>query len=84
MMVTAMSFVLIQYDRRAGKTTLVQEYTRREEAYARRRLLEVNKDSNTEVVVIEGSSLDDIKRTHRKYFLSLVELVQLFSPVAGV
>jgi len=82
-MVIAMSFVLIQYDRRAGKTTLLQEYTQRDEAYARRRLLEADKDANTEVVVLEGASLDDIKRTHRRYFLSLSELVQALSPVAG-
>lgn len=76
-----MSFVLIQYDRRAGKTTLVKEFIQRDEAYANRRLLEANKDSNLEVVVLEGASMEDIKRTHRRYFLSLSELVQALSPV---
>ena len=78
-----MSFVLIQYDRCAGKTILVKEYTQREEAYAQRRIHETNKDTNIEVVVLEGASLDDIKRTHRRYFLSLAELAQAISPAVG-
>jgi hypothetical protein len=71
-----MSFFLIQYDRPAGKMTLLQEFASREEAYAQRRVLESNKAANIEVVVLEANSLDDIKRTHRRYFLSLAELIE--------
>jgi hypothetical protein len=70
-----MAFFLIQYDRPAGKILALQEYVVREEAYARRNDLERNKEDHIEVVVLEGGSLEDIKRTHSRYFLTLEELV---------
>jgi hypothetical protein len=70
-----MAFFLIQYDRRAGKMLALQEYAAREEAYARRNDLERSKEDHIEVVVLEGGSLDDIKRTHSRYFLTLAELI---------
>jgi len=74
-----MAFFLIQYDRRAGKALRVSEFTSRDEAYACRRDLERGKDANIEVVVLEGGSLEDVKRTHRRYFMSLDDLALLAS-----
>lgn len=70
-----MAFFLIQYDRPAGKIPALQEYALREEAYARRNDLERSKEAHIKVVVLEGGSLEDIKRTHSRYFLTLEELI---------
>jgi hypothetical protein len=74
-----MGFLLIQYDRRAGKALRVSEYTSRDRAYACRRDLERGKDTNIEVVRLEGGSLEDVTRTYRRYFMSLDDLALLAS-----
>ena len=54
--------------------TQVREFQSRDEAYTLRNKPELAKESHVEVVVLEGDSLDAIKRTHRRYFYSLEEL----------
>jgi hypothetical protein len=71
-----MAFFLIEYDRRAGEMLSFEELTSRDEAYARRRELEIAKDDHIEVVVLEGDSLERVKHTHGRYFFSLEELIE--------
>lgn len=69
------SYVLV-YERSTGKLEH-EEFGpgRSVEAFARRSVLQRRVDAGTEVVVLDGESLDDLSTTHRRYFEDVHQLV---------
>lgn len=74
------SYVLI-YERSTGMLQH-EEFGpgRRAEAFARRSVLQRRVGPGTEVVVLDGESLDDLRTTHRRYF---EDVQQLAARLAG-
>jgi len=74
-----MSLFLITYDRPAGKLLSVKEYTDEEavQASADLREQESAKHAHIEVVMLHADSLDDLKRTHGRYFKTAREIAGL-------
>ncbi len=74
-----MTSFLMQYDRRTGDlevTEFVGEHAR-EEALAARVQAEAERASeDLEVVVLAADTLEELKRTHGRYFRSASELVR--------
>jgi hypothetical protein len=74
-----MTSFLMQYDRRTGELE-VTEFAgdhAREEALAARVDAEVARtNADLEVVVLTADSLDEIKRTHGRYFMTPGQLVR--------
>jgi hypothetical protein len=72
-------FFVIEYAKREGVTTRVEEFTedQRSEALRRRFALEAanREDPNIEVVVLGAESEHDVKQTHARYFSSVGELL---------
>lgn len=77
-----MKYFLLIYDRPKGTLLSLTEYPedQRDIAYAERRRLELSKPAHIEVVILEATSEADIRRTHRRYFETLEELVSGFTP----
>ena len=76
---------LIQYDRAKGKVLLLKEYLAAsvKDANEDRLQLELGSHeigSNMEVVTIEAGSLDQLMRTHRRYFETIESLVNPDGP----
>lgn len=67
------SWVLI-YDRPRGLLTGHERFGDSRSAMLRRFELEREVPAGTEVVVLDGESLDDLKTTHARYFLTISEL----------
>ena len=72
-----MTLFLLQYDRRQGKLLTLDAYdeARREEAMRRRRELELSKSAHIEVIILEADSEATIRRTHRRYFQTIEEML---------
>lgn len=71
------SFLLV-YNRRTGALDY-KEYsgpTARKRAFAGRLSRELSKDVDVEIVVLSADSLDELKRTHGRYFSSARDLVR--------
>ena len=72
---------LIEYDREQGLLVSIREFaeTQRHEAELARLNLElsVNRGKEREVVLLEAGSRDAVRRTHRRYFERLEELVSM-------
>lgn len=77
-----MAYFLIQYDRPKGTLLSLREYPegQRDIAYAERNRLELSKPAHIEVVILEAASEADIRRTHRRYFETLEEIVSSVTP----
>lgn len=72
---------LIEYDRSLGKLVTFKEFTgeRRNDAEDERLRLELDLSRRGvahEVVLLEATSEDVLRRTHRRYFETLAELVE--------
>ena len=72
---------LIEYDRSRGSVVSMRTFEDSERAFAEDTKLGLelarNKDGiQQEVVLLEASSEDALRRTHRRYFENLVELVR--------
>jgi hypothetical protein len=77
---------LIEYDRSGGKIVTFQQFDSAERETAQNARFEMELDLNRrgiehEIVLLEAESEKDLRRTHRRYFESLSELVA--SPSAG-
>jgi|tagenome__1003787_1003787.scaffolds.fasta_scaffold17383525_2 hypothetical protein len=74
-----MTSFLMQYDRRSGDlevTEFVGESARQEALAARVRAESTRASEDVEVVVLSADSLDQLKRTHGRYFKSAPELLR--------
>lgn len=68
-----MSYFLITYDRSAGAILTLKEFSEEErtQALSQRFALELQhrESGNVEVVVLGAASLDDLRKTHSRYFM---------------
>lgn len=77
-------FFLIEYNRQKGCVVSFQKFedSERQEAQDARLGLELalnRKGVNNEVVLLEATSEEALKKTHRRYFESLGEMRESFS-----
>jgi hypothetical protein len=77
---------LIEYDRRRGQLVTFTSFddSERRKAEEARLQMELNLNRSgveREVVILEAATEEAVRRTHRRYFESLAELVE--SPVGG-
>jgi hypothetical protein len=73
---------LIEYDRNRGEIVLMREFESFERENADRARLELELDLNRqgiehEVVVLEAFTEDALRRTHRRYFEDLSQLIEV-------
>ena len=71
-----MTYFLIHYDRPAGRLLSIREYSEAEatQADADLREQESAKPAHVEVVMLHARSIDDLKRTHGRYFKTAREI----------
>lgn len=78
---------LIEYDRVRGQVTQMTAFADTERGCAEDARLEVElrseRQDNVEVVLLEAPSEDALRRTHRRYFESLAQLVQSSATSTG-
>lgn len=77
---------LIEYDRKAGTLVQAREFPKSDRSDAEDFRLELEiqlleSSVSREVVLLEASSMDELRRTHRRYFERLEDLVN--APDAG-
>lgn len=77
-------YFLIDYDRRAGKMNSFSAYPVEQRASAEEKRLELELAHNAaglirEVVILQAPSEAHIRRTHRRYFETIEQLVKLAS-----
>jgi len=70
---------LIEYDRQRGKIITMTSFEDLDRLFAEESRLELELDRNkkaidNEVVLLEASSEEAVRRTHRRYFEDLTEL----------
>lgn len=70
---------LIEYDRQRGRLASLRQFEDSEARVARETRLELELDLHRvgvdrEVVLLETRSEDDLRRTHRRYFVGIAEL----------
>jgi hypothetical protein len=70
---------LIEYDRSAGKLVVFKTFENSQRAEAEKTRLETELDLNRngidhEVLLLEASTEDALRRTHRRYFEDLAEI----------
>ena len=75
-------YFLLELDHRSGDL-VVSEYGENEEATAALHERESRREPEVEVVLFMAHSLDDLKRTHSRFFKSLKELVKDFQSAVG-
>lgn len=71
-----MSYFLLVYNRALGKRLVERRYPVGDRARAladRSTLLAEHTDPNVEVVLLGADSYDDLRKTHGRYFQSLME-----------
>ncbi len=71
---------LIEYDRKQGELLKFQKFDDMDREKARQAMLELELELNSrgerhEVVILEASSEAAVRRTHRRYFESLEQLL---------
>ncbi len=72
---------LIEYDRNRGEVVTIQEFDDSEQESAENARLDMELKLNRlgterEVVLLEAASEDALRRTHRRYFENLSELME--------
>ena len=72
---------LIEYDRTLGKVITFRSFDAVDRAIAENERLELEMDLNRrgverEVVILEAASEEAVRKTHRRYFETLEELLQ--------
>ena len=72
-----MKLFLIEYDRRKSKLLRMTTFpeTEREEAMSRRRELDKTQPDHLEIMILEADSEATIRRTHRRYFQTIEEML---------
>lgn len=75
-------FFLIEYDRKRGQIVTFQKFDNSDRQNAQDSRLEMELDLNRrgiehEVVILDAASEEAVRRTHRRYFEDLAELVKL-------
>ncbi len=75
---------LIEYDRRLGRLISLKEFEasarpEAEEARFERELALHRSGSDREVVLLDAASVEHIRRTHGRYFLTLTEMLDQFA-----
>ena len=73
---------LIEYNRRQGQIVTFRAFDKSEQRKAEEERLEMELDLNRrgivhEVVLFEAATEADLRRTHRRYFEDLADLVKL-------
>lgn len=73
---------LIEYNRRQGQIVTFRAFDKSEQQKAEEERLEMELDLNRrgivhEVVLFEAATEADLRRTHRRYFEDLADLVKL-------
>jgi hypothetical protein len=73
---------LIQYDRKAGRIVTIQRYDDDQRALVNRVRLDLELDlirqqRRDEVVLLDASSEEAVRKTHRRYFEDLESLARL-------
>lgn len=74
-----MTSFLMQYDRRTGElevTEFAGEHAREDALAARVQAEATRANADVEVVVLAADSLEELKRTHGRYFKSIRQLVR--------
>jgi len=72
-----MRLFLLTYDRRRRALVDTQEFEPGQYGEATRLFFDLERDQpDMEVVLLEAASLDDLKRTHRRYFEDLTGFLQ--------
>jgi hypothetical protein len=71
---------LVRYNRREGQLVSLDAFTDQERATAEKRRLELELTLNRagihdEIVLLEASTEDDVRRTHRRYFESARQII---------
>jgi hypothetical protein len=74
-------YFLIEYDRNLGKMVTFRLFDYSEKGLAEHARLELELDLNRrgverEVVILEAANEDAVRKTHRRYFETLEELLQ--------
>lgn len=72
---------LIEYDRKLGEVVVLREFQDSEQQPAAKARIELELDLNRrgiehEVVLLQASSLEALKRTHGRYFMGIEELIR--------
>lgn len=69
---------VVAYKRSAGKLLELGEFDTAKEAHARRMELDLQyrTDHDVEVAVLGSDSLDQLKRTHSRYFKTFAEIAK--------
>ena len=72
-----MTFFLIRYDREAGRIIDMRTFASDEGDVAARELrrAETAASGRIEVVMLHGECVDDLKRTHGRYFKTVREII---------
>ena len=72
-----MNLFLLRYDRHAGKLISIETFpdSERDRVMQERRRLETSWPSHLEVMVLEADSEATIRRTHRRYFQTIEEML---------
>ncbi len=75
---------LIEYNRKKGKIVTFKKFKDADRSKAGKRRLELELDLNRrgiqhEVVLLEAASEELVRKTHRRYFESLQQIVKSFS-----
>ena len=70
---------IIHYDRPAGRLISIREYDASDGARANADLREqeASKPPHIEVVMLHAQTLDDLKRTHGRYFKTAEEIARI-------
>lgn len=76
---------LIEYNRHQGRVVTLRTFDKLEQRKAEEERLEMELDLNRrgivhEVVLFEAATEADLRRTHRRYFEDLADLVRLPAP----
>ena len=77
-----MMLFLIEYDRVRGKLVTFREFADNDSNAAQAARLELELDRNrsgieSEIVLLEAPNEEALRRTHRRYFATLSELINL-------
>lgn len=83
-----MSIFIIHYDRANGQIIDLREFAGSKRADAQKERLDLEIDisqraADEEVVLLEAPTLQDLKRTHRRYFESLERMGSWTEKAAG-
>lgn len=70
-----MTYFLLEFDRRIGVSTW-SEWTDSEAALAELAARERNRQPEVEVVLLLADSIDQLKRTHSRYFMTAREIAE--------